>query len=338
MISTAARSSFDEKNEEGAMKMLTNNRLNGYLALGTLIIFLLGCMYFLPAIGADSVNPRADFWRTIRHGVPGYTAVSSDGHAVLIQHGGENWREIRNVLLIILSPWVLAVVLAAIAVFHLFVGGDKLKSPRSGVMIARYSLGERLLHWYTALFFIILAITGLSLLLGRSTLIPILGHAAVAAYLSAAKGVHNVSGPLFLAGVFLEFVIWFRQNIFHKTDLQWLKNMGGMIGGGPHPHSGKINGGEKMWFWLMVTFGTVVGGTGILLDFPIWGESRFLMQVAHVVHTTVAVLFVTASFGHIYMGTIGSEGAFQAMWQGEVDTSWAKQHADLWYEEVAGKE
>ena len=186
--------------------------------------------------------------------------------------------------------------------------------------------------------FLILAVTGLSLLFGRAGLIPILGHPTVASYLSFAKLMHNFCGPLFLAGIFLEFVLWFRQNIFHKSDLQWLKNMGGMLGSGPHPHCGKINGGEKMWFWLVVIFGTAVGITGVLLDFPIWGQSRYLMQVAHIVHTAVAVLFVTASFGHMYMGTLGSEGSFDGMWKGKVDTSWAKQHADLWYEEVAGKE
>jgi formate dehydrogenase subunit gamma len=317
------------------MKMLNKNRLNGYLVMSTLLLFLLGAIFYLLAIGADAVNPRADFWRLVRDGIPGYTAVSSEGHSVLIHKGGENWREIRNLLIINISPWIMSVVLVAIGVFHLIAGGDKLKEPRSGVMIRRYSLGDRLLHWYTAVLFIIMAVTGLSILFGRSALIPILGHAAVATYLSVSKIVHNFFGPLFLAGIFLEFVFWFRLNIFRKTDLQWLKNLGGMIGSGPHPHSGKINGGEKMWFWLMVIFGTAVGITGILLDFPIWGQSRYVMQVSHVVHVAVAVLFVTASFGHMYMGTLGSEGAFEGMWNGEVDATWAKQHADLWYEEVA---
>ncbi len=321
------------------MKMLTNKdtRLSAYLALGALLIVLLGGAIYLLAIAADPVNPRADFWRLVRHGVPGYTAVSSEGHSVLIQNGGENWREIRNLLLIKVSPWILGVALAAMAVFHLIIGGDKLEEPRSGVMIPRYSIGERILHWYTATFFIILAVTGLSLLLGRSGLILVLGHGPAASYLSFSKLAHNFSSPLFLAGIFVEFLLWFRQNIFHKRDLQWLKNMGGMVGSGPHPHTGKINGGEKMWFWLMVIFGIAVGITGVLLDFPIWGQSRYVMQVSHVIHTTVAVFFITAAFGHMYMGSLGSEGAFDAMWKGEVDTSWAKQHADLWYDEVAEK-
>jgi formate dehydrogenase subunit gamma len=297
----------------------------------------MGCAFYLQTIGADPANPRANFWRTVREGVSGYTAVSSKGHDILIHNGGENWREIRNLLIIEFAPWIMGLALAVMAVFHLVVRGDKLEEPRTGEMIQRYTLGERALHWYTATFFILLAVTGLSILLGRSGLIPLIGHSANAAYLSFAKLVHNWSGPLFLAGVFLEFVVWVRDNIPHKRDFAWLKNMGGMIGSGPRPHTGKINGGEKAWFWLMILFGTAVGITGVLLNFPIWGQDRLTMQVSHVIHATTAVLFVTASFGHIYMGTLGSEGAFEGMWRGKVDASWARQHADLWYEEERKK-
>ncbi len=320
------------------MTTLSKNRQNGYLIWGAVLLFLMGFAVYLQATGADPANPRADFWRMVREGNPGYTAVSSEGHSVLIQNGGENWREIRNLLIIRYSPWILGLALIAMGLFHLVVGGDKLEEPRSGVMITRHSLRDRLLHWYTAFLFIVMAVTGLSLLLGRSGLIPIFGHTAVASLLSIAKLVHNWAGPLFMAGVVLEFLAWARNNIPNRKDLAWFKSMGGMFGSGPRPHTGKVNAGEKAWFWLMILFGTVVGITGVILDFPIWGQDRFTMQVSHVIHATAAVLFVTASFGHMYMGTLGSEGAFEGMWRGKVDKVWAKQHADLWYDEIAGKE
>ncbi len=326
------------------MKSLTTNLqkkrgelrgIPGYLALGTLLLVLLGTTFYLLAIDANSINPRADFWREVRQGVQGYTAVSSAGHSVLIENGGENWREVRNLLLVKYSPWVLGVVLAAITIFHLINGGDKLEQPRTGIMIKRYSLFERVLHWYTALLFIILGITGLSILLGRAGLIPLMGHGAFASYLSVSKILHNWCGPLFLLGVLLIFVVWLRDNYIHKLDFIWFKNMGGMVGDSPRPHSEKNNGGEKAWFWLIALFGLGVGITGILVDFPIWGQDRQTMQLSLTVHAIVAVLFVTASFGHVYMGTLGSEGAFEGMWRGEVDASWAMQHSDLWYRKKA---
>jgi formate dehydrogenase subunit gamma len=315
--------------------MATQTRIrNVSLLVSCMLLFvLLGGIFYWQAIGADMDNPRANFWRAVRQGAPAYTSTPSQGHTILIQNSGENWREIRNGLIARFSPWVFAVALLVMGLFYLLVGQDKLEKPRSGVKIERYTFGERFLHWYTALLFMIMAISGLSLLLGRIALIPIIGHPLFSGYLQASKVMHNYCGPLLLVGIFLEFFIWFRINIPQKNDLQWLKNMGGMIGRGPRPHSGKMNGGEKGWFWLVFLFGTAVGITGILLDFPIWGQTRFTMQVSHVIHAIVAVLFVTVSFGHIYMGTLGVEGVFEGMWNGSVDAVWAEQNHDLWYEE-----
>jgi formate dehydrogenase gamma subunit len=205
------------------------------------------------------------------------------------------------------------------------------------VVIPRFSLAERILHWATAILFIVLALTGLSMLFGRAVLIPVFGQKAFASYMQVGMYVHNVSGPLFLAGILVEVAVWANDNIPRKMDLLWFKNLGGMIGNGPRPYAEKVNGGAKAWFWIVVLSGAVVGGTGIILDFPIWGQSRQLMQIAHLIHAAVAIMFVTASFGHIYIGTIGAEGTFEGMWRGKVDAAWAKQHQDLWYEEKTGK-
>jgi formate dehydrogenase subunit gamma len=314
------------------MSTITRKRSVGFLVLGALLVVLLSGIYM--AGGTDDSNPRANFWRVVREGVPGYTSVSSQGHTVLIQSSGENWREIRNGVLIRFSPWVIGAVVVVLGLFYRRVGQDKLEKTRSGVLIQRYALWERILHWYTAVLFIIMGVTGLSLLLGRVALIPIFGHTVVSGYLDASKVLHNFFGPFLLPGLLGEFIAWVRFNLPRKYDLQWFRNMGGMIGKGPRPHIGKVNAGEKGWFWLVFLFGIGVGITGIILDFPIWGQSRFTMQVSQVVHATVAVLFVAVSLGHIYMGTLGVEGAFEAMWTGSVDAVWAEQEHDLWYEEI----
>jgi formate dehydrogenase subunit gamma len=314
--------------------MATRNVRNTVSVI-VLVVFLLlmsGILYW-QAVGADISNPRANFWRVVREGVPGFTKVTTAGHKILILNSGENWREIRNGLLVRLSQLIIIAALVAMGLFYKFVGPDKLEKPRSGVKIERYTFGERILHWYTAVLFIIMAISGLGLLLGRIVLIPILGHAVVSGFLQASKLLHNYCGPLLLIGIFLEFVIWMRYNFPKKMDLEWFKSMGGMLGSGPRPHTGKVNGGEKGWFWLIFIFGIAVGVTGVLLDFPVWGQTRFTMQLSHVIHVAAAVLFVTASFGHIYMGTLGVEGVFEGMWTGFIDAVWAQQHHDLWYEE-----
>ncbi len=300
------------------------------------LVFFLAGAFVLSALAfaayQSGVNPRANFWAAVREGTTGYTAVSSRGHATLIHNGGQNWREIRNGLIAGIAPWILGGVLAAIMLFFFIVGKDKLETPRTGIRLRRFSLFERILHWYTAFFFIVLAVTGLSNLFGRAVLIPLFGPFAFAAFMQWALWIHNVSGPLFLLGVVVQMVIWFKDNIPRKLDFVWFKNLGGMVGKGPRPHAEKINGGEKAWFWVMVMSGVAVGVTGVILDFPIWNQNRQTMQISHVIHATVGILFVAASFGHIYIGTVGAEGTFEGMWRGSVDAAWARQHQDLWYQ------
>lgn len=291
----------------------------------------------LSAVPEIGPNPRADFWRDVREGVPGVTVVDSEAHRILIHNGGQNWREIRNGLISWTGALLMAGVLAAIFLFFIIVGKDRLHEPRTGMRIGRFSLFERILHWYTAFFFIVLALTGLSNLYGRAVLIPLFGLEVFSGYMQWALWIHNFSGPLFLVGLLIEILIWVKDNIPKKMDIVWFKNLGGMIGKGPRPHAEKVNGGEKAWFWLMTFAGIAVGITGVILDFPIWGQSRGTMQVSHIIHASVAILFISASLGHIYVGTIGAEGTFEGMWRGSVDESWAKQHQDLWYEEKTGK-
>jgi formate dehydrogenase subunit gamma len=301
---------------------------------------LIAAILLLAAVGPviaqePAVNPRADFWREVRRGQAGTTTSHADGHAVLIQNGGQNWRNVRNGLLAGISPWLLAGVLAAIGVFFAVVGKDRLEA-EPAERIQRFSLGERALHWFTAAAFIVLALTGLSLLFGRAVLIPVFGYASFGGWAQAAKVLHNYSGPLFLAGALVEIAVWFKDNIPKSYDLKWFRTMGGMVGKGPRPHAGKVNGGEKAWFWVMLFAVLGVGITGVVMDFPNLGYSRSTFQVLHVVHVAVAMLFLAASFGHIYIGTIGAEGTFEGMWRGTVSDAWAKQHADLWYAEKTG--
>jgi formate dehydrogenase subunit gamma len=305
------------------------------LTAAWLIVGWTGAAFCDSDAASPGINPRANFWREVREGSAGTTTSASEGHQVLIQNGGQNWRQIRNGPIAGTAPWLLGAVVFAIGVFFAIVGKDRLEEARSGMMIPRFSLFERILHWSTATLFILLALTGLSMLFGRAVLIPVFGLGTFAACMQAGLLVHNFSGPLFLAGVLVEAIVWGRDNIPKKMDLVWFKNLGGMVGNGPRPHAERVNGGEKGWFWFMLTAGLVSGVTGLVLDFPIFGQSRQTMQIAHIIHASSGILFLAASFGHIYIGTIGAEGTFEGMWHGKVDKVWAKQHNDLWYEQKA---
>jgi formate dehydrogenase subunit gamma len=284
----------------------------------------------------EETNVRAEFWREGRQGTPGYTAVTGQEANVLIQNGGENWRVLRNGPLITYGAWMMGGFLAIVAAFYLMRGAVKIDGGRSGLTVQRWNAFERVLHWYTAILFIALAITGLSLLYGRMVLIPVLGKDGFAAYASLAKTVHNYLGPAFALGLLVEILIWIRHNLPNRDDLAWLAKGGGMIGKG-HASAGRMNAGEKIWFWLLCTVGVAMVLAGFVLDFPNFGQTRDQMQLAHLVHVVGGFILITVAFGHIYIGTLGTEGAFEAMATGRVDVEWAKQHHDLWYQELVAK-
>ena len=76
----------------------------------------------------------------------------------------------------------------------------------------------------------------------------------------------------------------------------------------------------------MIIGGTLMSVSGWFLIFPYLPGNVTVLQVWTVIHAVVAMLFIAAMLAHIYIGSIGMEGAFDAMGTGEVDLNWAKEH------------
>lgn len=283
---------------------------------------------------AEKSNPRADYWRMVRSNESGYSAVTGRETNELIQGSGEVWRQFRNGPIATYGAWFMALTLFALAGFYFYRGKVELTHPRTGETVVRWNRPERILHWYTAVLFIALTITGLSLLYGRAVLIPVLGHDFFSSYASICKWIHNIAGPFFIVGLVLMILLWFKHNLPDKTDIKWFLEFGGMIGD-KHPSARRMNAGEKAWYWTLFFAGSGVAISGLVLDFPNFNQEREIIQLAHLTHAILAILLMSFSLGHIYIGTIGTEGALEGMVTGKVDTSWAKQHHDLWYEEIS---
>jgi formate dehydrogenase subunit gamma len=287
------------------------------------------------AQAVEDSNPRANYWRAVREGDRGYTAVEGQETGVLMQNGGQNWRQLRDGPIANYGGWGLFMVVLAIALFFGLKGPVPLEHGRSGRTIPRWSAANRVLHWYTAILFIILAITGLSMFFGRAVLIPLLGPQGFAAWADISKGLHNYGGPAFAVGVVLMLVFLARYNLPAKGDGNWLAQGGGLLSKGKHPAAGRINAGEKIFtYGAMLTIGVAVVVTGFILDFPNYGQTRELMQTSNIIHGIASMIWIALMLGHIYLGSVGVEGALEGMSTGEVDENWAKQHHSLWYEEV----
>jgi formate dehydrogenase subunit gamma len=198
-------------------------------------------------------------------------------------------------------------------------------------VLVRFSTFERFVHWITAACFIILAISGLNITFGKPLLLPLIGPEAFTTWSQWAKYAHNYLSFPFTLGVVLIFLMWVAWNIPTRVDVEWLKEGGGMVGH-KHPPAYRFNAGQKMIYWIVVLGGAAVAVSGYFLMFPFYGTNIADMQIAQIVHGIVAVLFVAVMIAHIYIGTIGMEGAFEGMWDGTVDVNWAKEHHSLWLE------
>jgi len=280
------------------------------------------------------VNPRANFWRAVRDGDRGDTTSSGPYTTnTFIQNGGQNFRMLRNGPLVSYGAGLMALMLASIIVFFAVRGRIRVHGGRSGERVPRFTLTDRVLHWSVVVLFLLLAITGLILMYGRAMLIPVFGLSAFSAIASASKFAHNLFGPLFVVALVMMIVKFIAGNLPAKGDLKWLLRGGGMLRG-RHASAGRYNTGEKLWFWVVTVMGLAVAVTGLIMDFPVFGQTRGLMQISQLLHGAAALIFITGALGHIYIGTLGMEGALEAMTQGSVDGNWAREHHDRWYEKM----
>ncbi len=317
---------------------------------GFLITAIDGAIAQETAAAAGESNPRANLWRAVKGGVGGYSSVKGAESGVLINPAGTDWANFRKGPVFTKLPWIVAGMLALVVLYHLMHGKNRLERRPSGILVKRWSWFERLVHWVTAISFIILSITGLSMLLGRTVILPLLsgldgGKAAFAAWSQLAIQAHNVMGPVLSVGIVLMIVMWIWYNFPGRGDWSWIKAGGGLVGN-KHPSAGRMNFGEKIWFWIICTFGMAVVITGLALVAPSYPEmmeylpialTRNLMQDANEYHVIAGLIWMAVAIGHIYIGTAGTEGAFQGMSTGYVTAEWAQQHHNLWFRKLERK-
>ena len=293
---------------------------------------------------------NAPMWRSVGQGVTGYSSLPKSqapeaGNLIqpFVQYpgsrlasAGESWRQVRNNIIIPYGAALLLIAVGAMALFYFSKGTIELHGQETGRKIERFTPFERSAHWANAIAFVTLAISGIVIAYGKYFLLPILGGTLFGWLSFALKNVHNFAGPLFAVSLVVVFITFVKDNLPSKDDVVWLLKGGGLFSGTEVP-SHRFNAGEKVVFWGgVLLLGAIVVGSGLVLDMLLPGliYERGTMQIANMIHG-VAALFMMAMFiGHIYMGTIGMRGAYKAMREGYVDETWAKEHHELWYDDV----
>ncbi|MDW4497639.1 formate dehydrogenase subunit gamma [Sulfitobacter sp. D35] len=307
----------------------------------------------------------ADLWRGIRFDAA-QISTQANGPAtnVLVQDGGMWWLELRRGPLAEYGGYLLLGTLALLALFFLIRGRIRIQGEKTGRRIERFSGIERFAHWLLATSFILLAVTGLVSIFGRQFLIPAFGKEAFASLAIGSKWIHNNISWAFMLALVMVFVLWVVHNVPKLIDLKWFAKGGGIVGNG-HPPAEKFNAGQKLIFWAVIILGVSVSASGLSLIFPFefhmfehsfrtandWGLTGLVgadplpvgltpqeeMQYAQLWHAIIGFVMIAVILAHIYIGSVGMEGAFQAMGSGEVEEAWAREHHSLWYDKVKNR-
>jgi formate dehydrogenase subunit gamma len=267
----------------------------------------------------------------------GRVSIPDSKAAVLEQPQGRGYQSFHERYL----PWIggllIIAVLLGLALFYAMRGRIRTEAPETGIKIRRFNAFERLVHWMTAASFIVLGLTGLNYVFGKRLIFPLIGPDAFAAWSQWAKFAHNFIAWPFIIGIVLMLLIWIRDNIPDRYDWPWLRQGGGMFGRG-HPPARRFNAGQKLMFWSVILGGGALSVSGILMLFPFWSLDINGMQWAQYVHAFTGVIMIAIILGHIYIGTLGMEGAYDAMGSGEVDLAWAREHHSAWVDEQQARD
>ena len=297
---------------------------------------------------------NAPMWRQVGSGVTGYSSLpvtQAPEAGNLIQpfvqypgsrltNAGEAWRQVRNQWILPYGGSLLLIALLALAIFYKTKGPLGGHVPDTGKKIERFTPFERAAHWANAGAFVALALSGIVMAFGKFFILPVIGGTLFGWLTYALKNLHNFAGPLFAVSLVVVFFTFVKDNWPSKHDWAWIKGAGGLLGEHEIP-SHRFNAGEKILFWGGVfALGVVVIASGLVLDklVPGLGDVRSDMQVAHMVHAVATVLMMAMFAGHMYIGSVGMKDAYKAMKTGYVDEGWAKEHHELWYDDIkAGK-
>ncbi len=269
--------------------------------------------------------------------ITGRITIPDQMASSLIQPAGREWRDFQRHKLPIIGGVAILGMLALLAVFLMIRGRVRVEGGFSGIKILRFANFERFTHWLTASCFIILALSGLNISFGRTLILPLFGPETFSTLSAWGKLAHNYLAFPFMLGLVIMFLIWIKDNIPQAIDWQWLKQGGGILTKGSHPSAKRFNAGQKGIFWMVIIGGALMSVSGWFMLFPYSVADVTTIQFWTVVHAIIAMLFIAGILAHIYIGSIGMEGAFDAMGTGEVDLNWAKEHHSLWVEEEQAK-
>jgi formate dehydrogenase subunit gamma len=200
---------------------------------------------------------------------------------------------------------------------------------RPTLLLQRYSPGQRLNHWITAITFLMLTFSGLALF-----------HPSLFWFTQFFGGgtwtriLHPYIGVvMFLSFSVLAIQFW-HHNLLSQDDIRWLQRIMDVVRNREDrlPEVDRYNAGQKMLFWTMVATIPTLLITGFAIWRP-WFAHYFpidFVRIAALLHALSAFVMISGIIVHIY-AALWIKGTIGAMVRGTVTRTWAAKHHPAWY-------
>lgn len=199
--------------------------------------------------------------------------------------------------------------------------------------IVRYTTANRVNHWITAICFVLLVLSGLSMF--HPMLFFLSGLFGGGQW---ARAAHPWIGVVLLLSYLGLIVQFWRENLLNKDDGEWMKSIRAVVANDEAhtPPVGRNNAGQKLVFWSMTLLIPVLFFSGLAIWEVYFGSATSipLQRAAALIHSLAALAAIIVWVVHVY-AAIWVRHSVRAMTQGYVTPGWAWRHHRKWLLELA---
>ena len=204
---------------------------------------------------------------------------------------------------------------------------------RPQTVIIRYTMVNRINHWITAICFVLMVLSGLSMF--HPMLFFLSGLFGGGQW---TRAVHPWIGTVLLLSYLGMIIQFWRGNLVRRDDVEWMKSIKNVLTNDEEnaPPVGRNNAGQKLVFWSMALLIPVLFFSGLVIWEVYFGTATSIpvQRVALLIHSLAAIAAILVWITHVYAG-IWVRNSVRGMTQGYVTPGWAWRHHRKWLWQLA---
>lgn len=257
-----------------------------------------------------------------------------DNYRVINEHLTGDWQKYGEIFTLLQKKYIrtiyfwILIAIPAISILHYLIIGPK-KFSHKGDKFLIFTIFNRVIHWFTAVFFLMLVVSGLVMIFGK--------YFGGGGFVRTLRYLHLISAIMFTPFGFIMLLMWLRDMIFAPGDLTWFLKIGGYLSKKSEVMPvGKFNPGQKSWFWLGTLGGIVMAFTGyFMFSFATLPDN---LRIYAMIHNFLGMAMVAMFLVHLYMSLFAIKGSLNSMLTGYKYEDELKIMYRRFYDKLSGKD